>query len=327
MNFKKRLLTLFIILLTFIPNIVFAYSGKLLLGGQNIGIKVNSKYVMVVGFYKVDNRYIGEDSGLRVGDNIIKINDISVTSIDDMVSIINNLDDDLDIKITFLRDDIELETNLTLVEDSNHILKSGLYVKDTINGIGTISFIIPESNIFGALGHEIADKNTLKKVEIKDGKVFKSEITDITPSKKGTPGSKNAKLYTNTTYGEITKNTKTGIYGKLDNTISNELIDVASSDEVILDKAKIRTVINGNEVKEFDIDIIEIDKNDETKNLLFQIIDEDLLKETGGVVAGMSGSPIIQNNKIIGAVTHVVVNEPEKGYGIFIDNMLKEIDN
>lgn len=324
MNFKKRLLSLFILLLTLFPSIVFAYSNEIILGGNSIGIKVDTKYVMIVGFYKVDERYIGEDAGLKVGDYITKINDKTVNSIEDMIAIINKVKEDLNIKISFLRNGKELETNLVLIKDNNGIYKTGLYVKDTINGIGTITYIDPISNIYGALGHEIADKNTLKKVEIRDGYIYKSEITGITPSESGTPGSKNSKLYTDTIYGNIVSNTDTGIYGKIDNNFDNTTIKVGSKDDVVLGKAIIRTVLDGFEVKEYDIDIIEIDKNNKTKNILFKFTDKELLNKTGGVVAGMSGSPIIQNDKIIGAVTHVVVNEPDKGYGIFITTMLEE---
>jgi len=326
MNFKKRLLTLSILLLTLFPSIVFAYSNKVILGGENIGIKVNTKNIMIVGFYEVDSKYIGEDAGLKVGDYITKINDISINTIDDMINTINNLKNNLTLKITFIRNNKENNTELKMIEDKNHILKTGLYVKDTINGIGTLTYIDPDTKIFGALGHEIAEKNSLRKVEIQNGTIYKSEIINITPSINGKPGSKNAKLYADTTYGPILLNTDTGIYGKTEEIFDNNLISVSNKNEIKLGAATLRTVINGYDIEEFSIDIIEIDKYSETKNLLFKITDNRLLNKTGGVVAGMSGSPIIQNNKIIGAVTHVVINEPDKGYGIFITTMLEEGD-
>ena len=159
MNFKKRLLIISLFLLTLFPSIVFAYSDKIILGGENIGIKVNTKYVMIVGFYKVDNRYIGEDAGLKVGDYITKINDKTVDSIEDMIKIINADKDKGNISISFIRDNKEQSTTLPLIKDTNDVYKTGLYVKDTVNGIGTLTYIDPITNIFGALGHEIADKN------------------------------------------------------------------------------------------------------------------------------------------------------------------------
>ena len=326
MNFKKRLLTFILLLYVFIPCIVFAYSSKIILGGDNIGIKVNTKNVMIVGFYKVDDKYIGEDAGLKVGDMITKVNDNNISSIEDMISIINNTNKD-SINITFIRNNKEMNTILPLIEDNNGIYKTGLYVKDQINGIGTLTYIDPNTKIYGALGHEISDKNTYKKVEIKDGKIFKSDVTGITPSKNGEPGSKEAKIYSDISYGSILNNTNKGIYGLVNDTLLNDnYIDVGSIKDIKLGNAKIRTVLNHNQVEEYSINIIDIDNYDETKNILFEIDDKDLLDKTGGVIAGMCGSPIIQNNKIVGAVTHVVVNDTKKGYGIFITKMLEEGD-
>ena len=324
MNFKKRLLKFLLLLLLF-PSIVFAYSDKIILGGENVGIKVNAKYVMIVGFYKVDDRFIGEDAGLKIGDYITKINDKSVSSIDDMVNIINNVQDKENITISYIRNNKEKTSVLPLIKDKNNVYKTGLYVKDQINGIGTITYVDPNTKIFGALGHEIADKNTLKKVEISDGYIFKSDVTGIKPSYDGEPGSKEAKLYTDYQLGKILTNTEAGIFGIVNSNFNdNNMIEVADINSIMLGPAYLRTVINGNEIKNYDIQIIDIDLNNPTKNILFQITDQELLSKTGGVIAGMSGSPIIQNDKIIGAVTHVVVNDPDKGYGIFITTMLKE---
>lgn len=327
MNFKKRLLNIFLLIFMLFPTLVFAYSNKIILGGENIGIKVSTKYVMIVGFYKVEDKFIGEDAGLKIGDLITKVNDKDVSSTSEMIDIINNLTNKNEIKITILRNNKEITNTLPLIKDNLGVYKTGLYVKDQINGIGTLTYIDPNTKVFGALGHEIADKNTLKKVEIKDGYIFKSEITGITPSKDGEPGSKEAKFFADTVYGKINSNTIKGIFGEIfDSLESNNLIEVANPDEIKLGSAKIRTVINGNDIKEYSINIIDIDNSNNTKNILFEITDKDLLSKTGGVVAGMSGSPIIQNDKIIGAVTHVVVNDPVKGYGIFITKMLEEGD-
>lgn len=325
MNFKKKLQFIFILLLTLFPSIVFAYSNEIILGGENIGIKVHSKNVMVVGFYKVEDSYISEDAGLKVGDLITKINDKNVSSIDEMISIINNEKNLSNLKITFSRNNRLMNTMLELKKDSNGVYKTGLYVKDQINGIGTLTYIDPNTKIFGALGHEIAEKATMQKLEIKDGTIFKSEVTGITPSENGSPGSKEARFYSDQVYGTITKNEESGIFGIYnDNLSNNNVIEVEEPDNVKLGNAQIRTVIEGNKIKLYDIEIINIDKNNPTKNILFKITDQELISKTGGVVAGMSGSPIIQDNKIIGAVTHVVVNEPKKGYGIFITTMLEE---
>lgn len=325
MNFKKKLLTFSLFLLALFPSIVFAYSDKIILGGENIGIKVNSKNVMVVGFYKVEDKYVGEDAGLQIGDLITKINEEQVSSIDEMVSIINQVKENGSIDITFQRNGKEMTTTLELIKDSNGVYKTGLYVKDQINGIGTLTYIDPNTKIFGALGHEIAEKSTLQKVEIKDGVIFKSDVVGIQPSENGTPGSKEARFYSDEVYGTIRANEESGIFGTYSDTFPNSnVIEVAGPDDVKLGSAQIRTVISDNTVKNYDIEIININQTNTTKNILFRITDPELLEKTGGVVAGMSGSPIIQDDKIVGAVTHVVVNDPEKGYGIFITTMLEE---
>ncbi len=325
MNFKKKLLILSFLLLTLFPSIVFAYSDKVILGGENIGIKVHSKYVMVVGFYKVEDKYIGEDAGLQVGDLITKINSIEISSVEEMISVIDQEKEKGSLELSFLRNNKEMITTLELKEDTNGVYKTGLYVKDQINGIGTLTYIDPNTKIFGALGHEIAEKTTLKKVEIKDGQIYKSEVTGIKPSENGTPGSKEAKFYSDQIYGTISTNEESGIFGIYEAKFpSQNVIEVEEPNNVTLGKAEIRTVTSGNKIENYEIEILNIDQNNPTKNILFKITDPELLEKTGGVIAGMSGSPIIQNDKLIGAVTHVVVNDPQKGYGIFITTMLKE---
>lgn len=245
-----------------------------------------------------------------------------------MIDEINHIKDKDIISIGFIRGHKTNSTTLKLVLDNNNIYKTGLYVKDQITGIGTLTFIDPNSKIFGALGHEIVERNTNQRLEVKDGEIFKSEVIDITKSIRGTPGEKNAKFHYETIYGKVFENTMSGLFGYAnDILITDKLVKVGEADEVKLGKATITTVIDGVTKRDFDINIIKIDKNSEVKNILFEITDKELLAKTGGVVQGMSGSPILQNNMIIGAVTHVIVNESNKGYAIFITTMLKEGEN
>lgn len=327
-NFKKTsiviLLSLFII-----PFNVLAYSDYIIAGGENIGISINTNGIIIVGTYKVNGQNIAIDAGLKNGDIITKINDKSVSNIDNMIKEINNIKEEK-IKITYLRNNKEHITNLNVIKDSNGVLKTGLYVKDNITGIGTLSFIDPNSLNFGALGHEIVEKNTGIILEVKDGTIFDSEVTNIERSENGNPGAKNATLNVNEKKGEISENTKNGIFGKYTSEIKNsKTYKVAKPSDIKKGKAKILTVINGENVDEYEINILKIDSSSkaDTKNILFEIVDKNLLEKTGGVIQGMSGSPIIQNDYIIGAVTHVVVDNPTKGYGIFITNMLEEAEN
>lgn len=330
MNLKKFLnkLLIFIFLISIIsvPNIVFAYTKKVVLGGENIGIKVNSNGVLVVGFYQIDGKNPAKAAGLRIGDRIIKINDTDINIISDLTSSIKDNTEVLE--VTYERNNKTYNTKINLYKDSNNVYKTGLYVKDKIIGIGTLTFIDPNTKMYGALGHEIMEKTTGTKFEIKDGTIFKSNVTGIDKGTRNSPGGKRASYMLDDTYGTITKNEINGIYGVYNKNIDTaNLIEVADSSSIKLGKAYFTTVIKDDTKETFEINILKINKNDATKNIFFEITDEKLLKRTNGVVQGMSGSPIIQDGKLIGAVTHVVVDDSSKGYGIFITSMLKEIEN
>jgi stage IV sporulation protein B len=308
----------------------FAYSDYIIAGGENIGIQINSKGIIIVGLYKIDNAYPGREAGLKLGDKILTVNNEGVENINQLVEKINKDPDKESIQIGYKRYNRMYSTTLKLVKNEDNVYKTGLYLKDTINGIGTLTFIDPNTKLFGALGHEIAEKNTGQMIEVKDGKIFKSSVQGIQKSSNGTPGEKNAKYYSNTVYGSISENTNAGIFGSYKETIPHKtLYKVAQPENIKLGKASILTVIKNEEVERFDINIVKINRNDDQKikNILFNITDAKLLDATGGVVQGMSGSPIIQDEMIIGAVTHVIVDDPTKGYGIFITTMLEEAEN
>lgn len=325
MKFKNKLQTCFMLLLLFImPLNVLAYSNHVITGGETVGIEVNSKGVLVVGFYKVGNRYIAKDAGFEVGDKILKLNDKKIDSITSMIKIINESTNNT-VEFTIIRENEEKTIKLDLVKDNDNIVKTGIYVKDKITGIGTLTYIDPETKIFGALGHEIDEKTTASKFEISDGTIFNANVVGIEKSTNGRAGEKNATYDRNKVFGTIKENEISGIFGLYTNQLDrNRILEVGNSDEIKPGKAYIKTVIENSKIDEFEINIINIDKYSKTKNILFEIKDKKLLSKTGGIVQGMSGSPIIQNNKIIGAVTHVIVNDTNKGYGIFITTMLKE---
>lgn len=317
---KKIFISL--ILLIF-PLNVLAYSSKVYVGGDTLGIELKTQGVMVIGFYKVMGRY--NSGSLKEGDYIIKVGDNQVSSINELTNAIESNVDNDSVEVTYKRNDKEYKTTLKLVQENN-VYKTGLYVKDGITGIGTLTYVDPESKVYGALGHEIIESNSSSLVEVKTGKIFKNSITSIDKSVTGTPGSKNAKFYKETDYGTIEKNTIYGIYGKYKKSINNELLEVAKKKEAKVGEATIYTVISQEQVEKFTINIKSINENSKIKNYSFEITDNNLLEKTGGIVQGMSGSPIIQNGKIIGAVTHVIVDNPVTGYGIFIETMLEEGD-
>ncbi len=329
MFFKKFKSFIAILLVaTFImPNYVLAYSKYIVAGGENIGLQINNKGIIIAGFYKVNDSYPGYDANLNKGDTIIKVDDKNVNSIDDFITSIEN-SNKTNLKLTYKRNNKQMTTNLNLITVDD-VVKTGLYVKDMVSGIGTLTFIDPGTKLYGALGHEVLESQTGTMINVKDGKIYNSTVTGIERSTRGEPGSKNADVNSNIVYGNIKENTISGIFGNYTKEINKDsLYKVADYEEIKTGNAKIITVLEDNLKKTYDINILKVnnDKNS-NKNILFEITDEELLNKTGGVIQGMSGSPIIQGDNIIGAVTNVVVNSPEKGYGILITSMLEEAEN
>ena len=322
--FKKTFLS--ILLALCLPTITLAYSDYVIVGGENIGIELKSKGVSVVGFYKVNDSYIAREAGLELGDVITSINGNSINSIADLTNEIKKSTGD--IKIGYMRNDISKYTSLKLSKNESDSFKTGIYVKDSITGIGTLTYIDPNTKLFGALGHEIIDSKTGQLFNVLTGKIYESNVTSIEPSTNGSPGEKNAKVLSDSVNGTVFENTNKGIFGNYTGKFDDsKLYKVAKPDEIKKGTARILTVLNSDVVSEYEINITKISDNQETKNILFEITDQSLLEKTNGIVQGMSGSPIIQDDKIIGAVTHVVVDNPHKGYGIFITNMLEEAEN
>lgn len=318
---NKKIFVLLIILL--FPFNIYAYSNKIAIGGETIGIEVHSDGVYIVGFYDVYNKKIAQTAGFEIGD-IIK--EIDHNKIYDITSLNNQLQDSKEYTFSILRNNQIKDINLK-VEKENNIYKTGLYVKDQINGIGTLSYIDPETKIFGSLGHEILETTSFSKFLLKEGNIYKAEVSSIKKSVNGNTGEKNANIEKTEEIGEVNNNTINGIFGKYTSNYNDkDLIEIATKSEIKKGNATIRTVLNENKIENFQINILSIDEADATKNILFEIIDDNLIKQTGGIVQGMSGSPIIQNHKIIGVVNYVIIDDAKKGYGIFIETMLEEGD-
>lgn len=323
----KKVKIVLMTLLFLMPNVVFAYSNKIIVGGDNIGINIQSDGVLVVGFYKVNGSDVKSNPAIQVGDYIKKVGNTEVSTINELTNSIEKNMNNGEVALTINRDNKEMTSVLSLVEQDK-VYKTGLFVKDSITGIGTLTYIDPESKIFGSLGHEIIEANANKRIEVKTGTIFGSTITGINKSSDGMPGEKKANFKTSDVYGTIKKNTQYGLFGDYTTTLpNNRVLEVANPDEIKVGKATILTVLDGSEVKEYEINITKINEYNKIKNLYFEITDQELLDKTGGIVQGMSGSPIIQNDKIIGAVTHVIVDNVRTGYGIFITTMLTEGEN
>lgn len=306
-----------------LPLLTLAYSSQVIPGGQTLGIDINTDGILVVGFYKVEEESINDH--LRIGDRIIEVAGKEVRSVEELVTLIEESIQENQVEITYIRNNKESKTHLDLVFNDN-TYKTGLYIKGNIAGIGTLSYIDPETKIYGILGHVINESKTNAKVEVRDGNTYFSKIKSFTRSTNGSPGSKNATILKDYPFGSIVKNTSYGVYGKVYEEHKSDTMEIAHLEETHTGNAKIRTTNLDNEIVDYDIQIIEIDKKNKDKNFYFEITDEDLVRMSGGIVQGMSGSPILQDNKIIGAVTRVLIDDVKKGYGISIVTMLEEGD-
>ncbi len=317
----KKTITIMILLILF-PIHVLAYSDKILIGGNPIGIEVHSKGVYVVGYEKVNNKNIAKDSGLKIGDRITQIDNNELHSIQELLKTVTEIKD---YNLTIDRKGKEIKIKYK-PEKENNTIKLGFFGKDQIFGVGTLSYIDPETKIFASLGHEITESSNLEKFSLENGYIYDADINYINKSRNGNIGEIHADV-NNSIIGNIQKNENNGIYGKYTSNYPDlEEIEIATSDEIEEKNAYIRTKIDEEKIKDYEIRILSVNKEEETKNIYFEITDKELLEKTGGIVQGMSGSPIIQNNKIIGIVNYVVIEDSKKGYGILIEKMLKEGD-
>lgn len=319
----KKIMFLFFIIL-FLPLNIFAYSKNIIPGGESIGIEIKSNGLIVVGFYKVNGKYIAKEN-IEIGDVITKINGIEVNSINELTNLVNdNLNDSLDLEI--VRNNKLYNTKL-IIEKDNNVYKTGLYVKGSVVGLGTLTYIDPITKIYGALGHEIKLNETNRIVEVKDGNILLSRINNIDKSRNGKVGSKDATIIYNKVIGNINKNTNKGLFGIYTAELPNKnTMKIGEFTDIKKGEAYILTVTSNQNVEKYNINIL--DKYYSSKNtgkaFSFEVTDESLIKISGGIVQGMSGSPIIQNDMIIGAVTNVVIDDVKVGYGISIITMLEE---
>lgn len=291
---------------------------KVIPGGIPFGLKLFTDGVVVI---KVDENSPADDAKIKVNDNIVKANDMAVESNEQLKQIIENSNAQ-DIKITIKRNNKEIEKTITPTLSDDKVYIAGMWIRDSTAGIGTVTYFDNKTGTFGALGHGICDKDTGMLMPLRDGEISTATISTCSKTQDGCIGGLYG-YFDNETIGSITKNNGYGIYGNYNYTTNTEAIEIASADEIKQGKAKILSTIEGNIPKEYEVNIDSIDINKNSgQNFVLTVTDKELLDKTGGIVQGMSGSPIIQNGKLIGAVTHVFINTPQKGYGIFIENMI-----
>lgn len=324
-SFFSLLLALFIFLIT--PVIISA--KEVILGGNNIGIELKTPGLMVSGTYDVGNYNPSSDANIKKGDIIVRVNDKPISSIDDFITILSKqTNNEVSLRVELLRKEQTIFTNMKVLrEDSSSPWKTGLFVKERILGTGTLTYYDPENNTYGALGHKMTSSDNSSIFE--SGSIFTSYVNGVKKSTNGNPGQKIASINENDSIGNISINNEYGIYGTYDQIENSTIIETLPVEEVKTGKAYIYTVLDGDKIEKYEIEIIRLKKQNsiDTKGITFKIVDERLLNKTGGVISGMSGSPIVQNGKLIGAVTHVVVDKVTYGHGIYIDWMLEQSEN
>lgn len=306
---------------------------KLIPGGFPFGVKFYTEGVMVVGLSDVetDSGFASPagSAGFKKGDVITAANGNKVRSIEEIAAIIEQSGGNA-VEFTVVRDDEKLNLNLAPVKaQSDGKYKSGMWIRDSTAGIGTVTFIDPDTLSFGGLGHGICDSDTGTVMPLARGSVVNVEITDIIRGINGRPGELKGD-FGRDKIGSLTANTAFGVFGVFDALPAKTAYDalpVAAKSEISVGKAQIySSILTGeNQIYEIEITKINADAGD-GKNFVIKVTDPRLVELTGGIIQGMSGSPIIKDGKLVGAVTHVLVNDPTKGYGIFIENMLNNAD-
>lgn len=305
-------------------------------GGQSIGVKLRSAGVLVVGHYLVPHgdRPLspGREAGVRVGDVITAIDGTAVQSVGDVEARVRAAGaTGRPIVLKLARGSDQVQVTLRPARDKDGQYRLGLYIRDSAAGVGTLTFYDPKTRRFGALGHVISDVDTRQPIRVGGGVIVPSDVTSIDKGSSGEPGQKRATLVDeNRTLGKIEKNTPFGIFGTLTEApqpaLFREPIPIALAEEVREGPAEMLTVVEGRKVERFSVEIVSVSSHrfPATKSMVIRVTDPRLLEKTGGIVQGMSGSPIIQNGKLVGAVTHVFVNDPTTGYGVFIEWMLRD---
>lgn len=304
--------------------------------GRAVGIKMFSDGVLVVGLSEIATadgaQAPARACGLREGDIITHINSEEVDTIEEIQEILQSSGDEK-LSIQAMRGDKKVQMTARAAQcTADGSYKLGAWIRDSMAGIGTMTFYDPNTGLFGALGHGISDVDTAMLMPLQSGSIMYAEVTDVEKGAAGAPGELHGAFKADSDLGELYSNTKSGVFGELaDTSLAGDIkpVEIASRSEVQVGKATILSNIAGNKVAEYEVEITRLypENPNDTRNLMLKVTDQRLLIATGGIVQGMSGSPILQNGKLVGAVTHVLVNDPTQGYGILAENMLAQADN
>ena len=299
--------------------------------GKAIGMKMYTKGVLVVGMSEIEGKKPYENSGIEAGDTIVEINNTKINSTDELIECVNNAKDTT-LEVKYISENEEKVVNMVPAKTSKNEYKLGLWVRDATAGVGTLTFYEPSTGNFASLGHGINDVDTLELIDISNGELVTTNILDIVKGINGTPGEIRGSIDNGITLGKIYKNTDFGVYGNISNVgklnlEKSEEMEVANRSEIKTGKAEIMCELENGKIETYEIEIqkLFLENNKNNKSMLIKITDDKLIEKTGGIIQGMSGAPIIQNGKFVGAVTHVLVNDSRTGYAVFADLMIKQM--
>ena len=315
----KKFRILFILLLIYIFTVTANAAQYLIPGGQVIGLELQDNTVTVAAFHEE----LGENAkkaGLQEGDRILRIDNTTITCAADVQKALSACRGK--VKLSILRNGKTKQLSFQPAATADGPML-GVYLKQGTTGVGTVTFYDPQQGTFAALGHGVNTKNG-NLLSLRKGSVYEATVQAVRKGAVGTPGQLMGQVTHRESLGTIAKNTQQGIFGHLAAPKEVSALPAATAEEVKVGAATIRSTVAGTDLQEYSVEILKIYPNtgERTRNMLLKVTDPTLLETTGGIVQGMSGSPIIQSGKIVGAVTHVLVNDPTTGYGIFIENML-----
>ncbi|MFR1233500.1 MAG: SpoIVB peptidase [Evtepia gabavorous] len=296
-----------------------------------MGIKLFAQGVLVVGLSDITTDQglasPARACGLQEGDVITHINDAQVSSIEEVQTILQDLEGQ-EMELTVLRDEESQEVTTRAAQCSTGgACKLGAWIRDSMAGIGTLTFVDPETGLFGTLGHGINDVDTAVLMKLQSGAITPASVAGVVKGVNGRPGELRGAFSSSQDLGTLYANTESGVFGHLQDpgTFTGTPVPVATAEEVHTGQATILANVAGTEVEEYTVEILKVYSNtSDTRDLMLRVTDPRLLEKTGGIVQGMSGSPILQDGKLVGAVTHVLIDHADRGYGILAQNMLDQ---
>ena len=300
-----------------------AFAQELLVGGQVVGIQISTRGVLVAGLSEVETTdgvcTPAKSAGVRQGDLIMKADGTPVSKAADVISAVEAAAGQ-PVKLCLERESRTLELTVRPACSAEGQWLLGMWLRDGISGIGTITFQDPESGVYGALGHSISDTESGTKLPVSQGSICDAQILSVNPGASGAPGELNGCADLGKVLGSIERNTDCGIFGEGYGSLGSRKLE---SGQMTTGPATIVSTINGHYTGEYAVEVNRVYRDSSGQHAMISITDPELLEKTGGIVQGMSGSPLIQNGKLVGAVTHVFVSDPSKGYAVGIEDMLK----